>query len=92
MKLPEHCPKIRTGQVWKKKDNDLLYVVTGGAKSRNGQRSHHFRRYCMRVRVSHAITEKDIWRFYELVGNWQTLPEYVLWKEIVKNETNRSVQ
>lgn len=91
MKLPDVCPKVRTGQIWKNKKNDILYEITGGARSRNGQRAHHTRRYCMRIRTGHAITEHDLWRFYELVGTAATIPEYVLWADIQKaNETNRT--
>lgn len=84
MKLPDNPPRIRTGQIWRRTSNDILYLVTGGARSRNGQRAHHCRRYCQRVRVSHAITEKDLWRFYVLEGNWQTVPEYTPWEDIVE--------
>lgn len=88
MKLPDVCPKIRTGQIWKRRSNDILYLVTGGARSRNGQKAQHIRRYCMKIRVGHAITEKDLWRFYDLVGTWNSIPEYVLWKDLNHNETN----
>lgn len=84
MKLPDYCPKVRTGQIWKHKSNDILYLVTGGARPRNGQASHHCRRYDLKVRIGHAITHKDLWRFYELVGNITTLPEYVPWWKIEK--------
>lgn len=84
MKIPPNPPQVRTGQIWKRKSNNILYLVTGGARNRNGQRAHHCRRYCMKIRVGHAITEKDLWRFYELVGNWNTIPEYKLWPEILE--------
>lgn len=84
MKLPDFCKPIKTGQVWRKKSNDILYVITGGARNRQSQKAYHMRRYDMKVRIAHAIAEKDLWRFYEFIGNDTSVPEYVLWSELKK--------
>lgn len=85
MKLPDVCVKIRTGQVWQKRD-DLVgrraqwrnpivpqILITGKARSRHGNIAWHTARYDMFTRVGHAITEKDIWRFYILLGTDSTV-------------------
>lgn len=92
MKLPDFCPKIRTGQIWKKKGNDILIHITSSAHSRNGQKAWQTRRYCMKIRIGHAITEKDIWRFYELVGTVSTIEEYVLWQDLQKQKQNETIR
>lgn len=87
MKLPDVCPKIREGQVWEKRreftgrrqswtprgEVVTQLLITGKAKSRHGNNAWHTMRYDQSSRVSHAITEKDIWRFYILIGNKYTV-------------------
>lgn len=87
MKIPPNPPKVMVGQVWRKRTNNCLFLCTGRARNRNGQDAFHFRRYDIKTRTSHAITNKDMWRFHHLIGNWNTIPEYVPW-EVVADMLN----
>lgn len=86
MKLPDVCEKIREGQVWEKRREFKgrreswtprgvipQILITGKAKSRHGNNAWHTTRYDQSTRITHAITEKDIWRFYILIGNRNTI-------------------
>ena len=67
MKLSDIKPKVRKGQVWRKKSNGILLLITGGARSKFGQNCFHTKRFDNPKQGSHSIGEKEIWRFYELV-------------------------
>ena len=84
-KLPEKRERVRAGQIWEKRTdldgakapNPKLPVaqvlITGRARNRNGTSYWHTSRYDMATRVSHGINEKDLWRFYNLIGNQNTI-------------------
>ena len=63
MRLPDDCPKIRTGQIWRKKDTGVVVEITG--KRSAGQWAY---RKTNGKKKSHGIKEVDLWRFWELVA------------------------
>lgn len=65
MRLPENPPKIKNGQVWRKKDTGKLVVITG----RRGKGYYATRPLSKaHSKRSHGIYEKDLYLFYTLTN------------------------
>lgn len=67
MKLPAVCERIRRGQIWKKRETfhgRETHIII-----RNRGKDDYWHTVGVENRKSqHRIKQKDIWRFYDLVG------------------------
>lgn len=72
MKLPAVCPKIKKGQIWLKRDSIdppfTILIIKKAPKGKNGNNYYHTVRLENR-KNAHAVSDKDIWRWYELIGH-----------------------
>jgi len=61
MKLPDIRPKIRRGQLWKKKDTGLVVEVTG----KDNKKRWSYRK--LKGGPTHSVAEKDMYLFWEKI-------------------------
>lgn len=71
MKIPDNAPKIRNGQVWRKRDSKLLVFITG-------RRNKKGRTYYCYTKVNgkptgHCVSDKDLWLFWEMIKNGEVV-------------------
>ena len=66
MKMPDHCPKIRRGQIWRKRNgmHDISVIIRNKSKDDYWQTVN-----ANNPKTHHHIKQKDLHLFYELVGN-----------------------
>jgi len=65
MQLPAVRPKIRRGQLWKKKDTGLVVELTG----RNGKGHWSYKKLSNGCSgKQHSVFENDLYRFWEKIS------------------------
>lgn len=62
MRLPDNRPKIRCGQLWRKKDSGMVAMISG---SRNHQMWAMKKVLPKAGAKSHGVYEKDLYLFWE---------------------------